>query len=378
MRITRDAWLGISILLALILVISAAVLQQNNEPGIDYLSSSAAPSGALALKLWLAELGHPALESAAAVFEPAPGTDTIIMLQPLLPLSEAEWRRLDEWIDQGGLFILAGDNYATAEILGRFEFSLAFLDPAAEELVAASPLLKSPALPSSIPLVTDLALSTGRSDFIPLFIAKGQPVAVFFKHGRGQVMLSSNPYPFSNKALKEQALAGVVLNLVALGARGAVWFDDWHHGIQGAAVIGPGQWLRFTPGGHAILFTTAAVFLALLLRGAPFGRPIPLRHELKRRGPLEHVTAIANLKRRAGHRAEVLGQYHQNLKRHLGRRYRLDPSLPDAEFARLLGNYNPSIDTTALLGLLERLSQKHPAEADLVRTAAEAARWMKG
>jgi hypothetical protein len=191
------------------------------------------------------------------------------------------------------------------------------------------------------------------------------------------VILSSNPYPFSNKALKDEALAQVVLNLVAFMARGTVWFDDWHHGIQGAAIIGPGQWLRFTPGGHALLFAMGVVFLALLFQGRAFGRPIPLPHEIKRRGPLEHVTAIANLKRRAGHRAEVLQQYRQRLKRSLGRRYRLDPSLPDAEYAETLARYNPSVDKDALLHLLAQLSQGTAGEAGFVRLASEAARWIK-
>lgn len=377
MKLSRDGRLGIAILLALVLVTIAAVLQQNDEPGIDYLATSSSPSGTLALKLWLGELGYPSLDEPQPSFEPSPGIKTIFIIQPIIRVSEAEWRLLEEWIDQGGVLLLAGDNYATTEMLDRFDFSLTFLNPQIGELLPATPLLQSPAVTARVPLITDLALSTNRTDFVPLLSAGGHPVIVLLGHGRGRVILSSNPYPFSNKALKDEALAQVVLNLVAFTARGTVWFDDWHHGIQGAAIIGPGQWLRFTPGGHAILFAVGVVFLALLFQGRAFGRPIPLPHEIKRRGPLEHVTAIANLKRRAGHRAEVLQQYRQRLKRNLGRRYRLDPSLPDAEYAETLARYNPSVDKDALLHLLVRLSQGTAGEAGFVRLASEAARWIK-
>jgi hypothetical protein len=121
---------------------------------------------------------------------------------------------------------------------------------------------------------------------------------------------------------------------------------------------------------------TGVIFIGLLLSGRGFGRPVPLLHEIKRRGPLEHVTAIANLNRKAGHRGAVLGQYRQHLKRHLGRRYRLDSSLHDAEYLQQLARLNPELDIPTLADLLKRLSQKNPAESEIVRLAAETAKWM--
>lgn len=377
MRLSRDGWLGMGILLVLILVTIGAVLQQNREPDIDYLSSSSAPSGTLALKLWLGELGYTSQDDLQSAFEPSKNIDTIFIIQPIIPISEREWKLLDEWIEKGGVLVIAGDNYASSEMLDHFDFSFTFLESQAAQLSVSTPLLKSPTVTSQVPVTTDLALSSTRTDFVPLLSAEGHPVIASFEQGQGRVVISSTPYPFSNLALKNDVLAEVMLNIIALTPRGLVWFDDWHHGVQRAGIIGPGQWLRFTPGGHALLFSVGVIFAALLLQGRAFGRPIPLSHELKRRGPLEHVTAIANLKRKAGHRTEVLQQYHQRVKRHLGRRYRLDPSLPDAEYVNSLAQYNPSIDRQALLDLLKRLSQKAAGEAELVKLASAAARWIK-
>jgi hypothetical protein len=125
-----------------------------------------------------------------------------------------------------------------------------------------------------------------------------------------------------------------------------------------------------------VLFAVIAIFIALLLQGRSFGRPIPLKHEIKRRSPMEHVTAIANLNRKAGHRSEVAKQYHHRLKRHLGQRYRLDPSTNDEEYVEMLGGYNSQIDKESLLRLLKRLAQPTINESELLKLSAEASKWM--
>jgi hypothetical protein len=378
MKFSRDGWLGILVLLMLIVVTAAAALQQSKGPAIPYLSSSSEPNGTLALKLWLHKLGYEPVESSQTVFEPSQNVKTIFILQPLTPITENEWKFIDKWLERGGVLIIAGDNSWTAAAMHHFDYSMVYLQNQVTELSVAAPVLKSPSFSSKAPVKTDHALNTTRTDFVPLLSVDGLPVIVSFEQGKGRVILSSTPYLFSNLALKDDTIATLVLNILALaGQKGAVWFDEWHHGFQSGSIVGPGQWLQRTPGGRALLFVVGVIFLALLLTGRAFGRPIPLQHEVKRRGPLEHVTAIANLNRKAGHRNEVLKQYHQRVKRHLGQRYRLDPSLKDAEYASLLSQYNSSINKDALLNLLNRLSQKNVSEGELLKLAIEAAHWMK-
>jgi hypothetical protein len=378
MKLSRDTWLGMGILLTLVLLTVAAGLQQSDEFNVDYLSTSAEKNGTLALKLWLAELGYSPLEGTPAKFEPTPDIKTIFIIQPILQVSENEWKLLDEWIEAGGILIVAGNNFETARTVSHYDFSLNLLDPQVSELSVATPLLNSPAITTKIPLTLNLALESARTDFVPLLSANGKPVVVSFEKGYGRVLLSATPTLFSNLALKDESVAAAVLNILALaGEKSLVWFDDWHHGLQTVSVLGPEQWLRRTPGGHALLFVVGVVFMALLLQGRAFGRPVPLAHEIKRRGPLEHVTAIANLNRKAGHRTEVLWQYHQRLKRHLGYRYRLDPSLPDAEYVEELSKFNPEIDKGKLLTLLNNLSLQVVSEGELVKLASEAAQWIK-
>src|SRR5690349_18147433 len=330
MKLNRDSKLVIGILLALIVVTIIATLQKGQGPATPYLSTSSAPDGALALKLWLDELGYPAGTTSQTVFEPEKNIKTIFILQPILPISETEWKLIDKWVSNGGLLVLAGDNLETQSAAEHFDFSMVFAGDQITETAVSFPLLNSPAMTAKIPSQGIRAFTTTRSDFVSLISANGFPLMVSFEQGKGRVILSSTPYFFSNQALKNDSNASLILNLIAFSSqKGSVWFDEWHHGFQTGSIQGPSQWLQHTPGGHALLFIVAVIFLALLLQGRGFGRPIPLAYEIHRRGPLEHVTAIANLNRKAGHANEVLKQYHHHVKQHLGHRYRIDPSMDD-------------------------------------------------
>ena len=92
---------------------------------------------------------------------------------------------------------------------------------------------------------------------------------------------------------------------------------------------------------------------------------------------MEYITALANLSRRAGHRSEVLRQYHESLKHHLARRYRLNPALPDEEYVKQFAKFHSGLSANDLSNLLKRLSSRHVGEGEMVKLAAETAEWLK-
>ncbi len=379
MKLTRDNWLVIGLVVLLLLLTLAAALQRNNLQTIPYLSTSSAQDGTLALKMWVQKLGYRVLDDTSSVYQPPADANVIFIIQPIYDISNNEFDQLDAWVKKGGMLILAGDQPYISSALSRYDFSLSFLNSTPDSLPAETPLLTSPDFTSPASVKADLYLDSTKSNFVTLLASDGHPLIVSFDEGLGRVILSSTVYPFSNLGLKDNANATLVLNLIALAkSRDAAWFDDWHHGLQtDTAIIGPDQWLRSTPIGHSLIFVVGIIFIALLLAGRGFGRPVPLPNELKRRGPLEHVTAIANLNRKAGHRSAALQQYRARLKRHLGRRYRLDPSLPDAVYVDALKQYNPALDHSALLNLLNGLSKKNVSETEMVELASDASEWMK-
>jgi hypothetical protein len=119
------------------------------------------------------------------------------------------------------------------------------------------------------------------------------------------------------------------------------------------------------------------LFVGLVLSGRRFGRPVPLSRPGRRRAPLEHVVAVANLSRRAGHRRAVLEQYRGQLKRELGRRYRLNPTLPDDEYVAELAHFRPDLDTASLARLLARLRAPDVGEGEMVALAQQTASWLQ-
>ncbi len=374
----RDAKLAIGILLVLVIVTAIAAIQGQSGPEYPKLSSlSSAPNGALALKLWVKELHYNVDEQVLASFILPKNTSILFMLEPFL-LTDDEIKSMNEWVENGGTLIAIGEQYGMYSLMDYYNFSFSYLSDNTEEPVAETPLLDSPSAIDLENAKVRVALSSERDDYVVLVAYKGEPVLVSFEQGKGRVILGTITDSFMNAGLKQSGNPELVLNILALARnKGTVWFDEWHHGLQsGEQILGPEEFLRRTPIGHSLLFVTFVVFIVLFMQGRGFGKPVPLPREIKRRGALEHVTGIANLSRHAAHRSAVMMHYHDQIKRKLGQRYRLDPNMDDAEYVDTLVGYNPSLDKNELLNLLKRLKRKDVSEAEIVSFAVEASKWI--
>ena len=279
------------------------------------------------------------------------------------------------WVEDGGTLLLAGSTPTTVSLAQELEVRFGVV-PSSETAVSnQTPLLNSPSL-AEIAATTPYFLRPQRDDFVTLLAnAAGYPTAIAFAEGNGRVILTTLTEPFSNLGLQTEGNAELVLNLLnATPDLRGIWFNEWHHGIRPQAddALSSSNWLQRTPGGRALLLVLAIIFIGLILRGRHFGRPVLLHKDIVRRAPLEYITGIANLSRRAGHRTAVLQHYHDRLKRDLGARYRLNPSLPDEEFIAQLASYQPNLDTDALRQTLQKLSQTNVSESDMVQIVREA------
>jgi len=376
--LSRDARLGIGILLLLVIVTAFAAVQGQTGPEYPELSTlSSAPDGALALKLWVEELNYSVEEQVLANFAPPENTSILFMLEPLFP-TESEMNSIDDWVEEGGTLIAIGDGYGMYSLIDHYEFSFSYLPDNSEELANQTPLFSSPSTLDLKNAKVNIALDAARDDYMVLVAYQGQPVLLSFEQGNGRIILGTVSEAFTNAGLKQAGNPELVLNILALAQdKGGVWFDEWHHGLQsGEQILGPGEFPRFTPVGRVFLFVTFAVFITFFMQGRGFGRPVPLPQEIKRRGAIEHITGVANLSRRAAHRSAVMMHYHQQIKRKLGQRYRLDSGMDDREYVDLLASYNSSVDKNELLNLLKRLQRKDVSESEMVSLAAEAAKWI--
>lgn len=378
-KASRESWLALALIAVLLVATIVAVVWQTDKAAPPALSSASnEPDGARALWLWLVQMGYTVSSQSGTDYQPPAGAELIFVLEPFTDSDDAHWKLLDDWINAGGTLIAAGVDLGADELFQHFNFRTNEVNQPGDVTVQ-SPLIASPPLGNIGNLNSSWVYQTERDDFVSLLAEDSNPILVTFRQGAGRVILASFVYPFTNSGLKQSGNPELVLNLLALaGKKNSVWIDEWHHGIsQQSRIAGPEDWLRFTPAGHALLFIAVILFLALLLQGRGFGRPMPLPRSTARRPTLEYITALANLNRRAGHRAEVLQQYYQSLKGQLARRYRLSPALPDNEYVQQLARYHPGLDTEELQHLLNQFHSPHISEAEMVKLAAQTAEWLK-
>lgn len=376
--LSRDAWLALGLFLLLTLFTVVSVVQQARAGQIDppLAAFSTQPQGSHALWLYLESQEMKLTDSVGAAFAVPSGVDLALVLEPTVAFTPGEWRILQDWVADGGSLLIAGTGSVAVEMAQQFEISYGVAPSTAAAISNQTPLLQSPPL-THIEASTTSYLRPNRDDFVTLLANQnGNPTAVAFAQGDGRVIVTTLTEPFSNEGLQKTTNnAELVLNLIGAAPNvDSIWFDEWHHGIrpETEAALASNNWLQRTPVGRALLLVLAVIFVGLVLRGRRFGRPVPLTKDISRRAPLEYITGIANLSRRAGHRTAVLQHYHDRLKRDLGHRYRLNPNLPDDQFVHELATYQPNLDTAALHQLLRKLSQTNVSENEMVQLAREA------
>jgi hypothetical protein len=119
---------------------------------------------------------------------------------------------------------------------------------------------------------------------------------VDFPHGRGRIILLSDPFIVANGGISLRDNLQLALNVLAAPA-GLVAFDEFHqgHGTTHNAFVG---YFAGTP----VLAICGQIVLLILLvlwtRGRRFARPLPLP-QVDRRSSLEFVASMAELQQRA-------------------------------------------------------------------------------
>ncbi|MCY4572827.1 MAG: DUF4350 domain-containing protein [Gemmatimonadetes bacterium] len=124
--------------------------------------------------------------------------------------------------------------------------------------------------------------------------------------GDGRIVILADAAPLANQAAADDPLAALIVRaaLAYTSETDTVFFDEFHQGISGygSRIQVLANFFLGSPGGLTLLSVIAVCFLYLACRGLRFGVPntavAPADRE--RRSPLEHVSALGDLYRKAG------------------------------------------------------------------------------
>jgi hypothetical protein len=174
------------------------------------------------------------------------------------------------------------------------------------------------------------------------FINDRGAVVAEYPHGKGRIVLVSDPYLVANNGINRADNLQLAINVV-VGNGGVIAFDEFHQG-RGATHNALVQYFAGTPVlalcAQLILIGVAVVWS----RGTRFGRPLPLPH-VDRRSSLEFVASMAELQQRAKAHDLALENIYSRVRRVLVRHAGLNQGSPRAEIA-------------ARVALRSKLSQK--------------------
>lgn len=155
-------------------------------------------------------------------------------------------------------------------------------------------------------------------------------LVVDYQHGKGRIVLLSDPYIVANNGINRADNLQLAINVI-MGSGGLAAFDEFHQGraLTHNALI---QYFEGTPVlaicGQLMLIGLAIVWS----RGTRFARPLPLPH-VDRRSSLEFVASMAELQQRAKAHDLALENIYARVRRVLVRHAGLNHNSPRAEIA---------------------------------------------
>jgi len=158
----------------------------------------------------------------------------------------------------------------------------------------------------------------------------GGPLLVDYPHGKGRIMLLSEPFIVANGGIALKDNLQLVINLVT-SSDGLIAFDEFHQGrgTTHNAFVGYFQ-------GTPVLAICGQIILLILLmlwtRGRRFARALPLAR-IDRRSSLEFVASMAELQQRARAFDLAIENIYSRTRRVLARYAGVDYNSPRREIA---------------------------------------------
>jgi len=302
----------------------------------------------------------------------------VIVGRPALSIDEEEAKALVLWVEHGGRLILIDrrPNEALLPRSGKWEITTEFIgypsfniDPADQKEMTQDVKAARPTQPTSLTRGVESVMPSrfyseikfsrdaktgnvaggngGEHSPAPSLSAKSDaddllmpaPVVhlsagdknllIDYPHGRGRIVVLSDPFIIANDGINLQDNLQLGINLVSNS--GLIAFDEFHQG-RGNTHNAFVNYFSGTPilaiGGQLALL----LILILWTRGHRFARPLPLAR-VDRRSTLEFVASMAELQQRARAYDLAIENIYGRTRRVLARYAGVDYNTPRAEIA---------------------------------------------
>lgn len=324
-------WLALGLLVVLALAAGLAVGPDDSAREIPSVTSSG-PRGLAVLATWLRATGVDVRVGEEPLLAVPPDVRTVVLPAPTgTEVTNEEMAALQRFVESGGTLVALLPRGRAQAGLERWlqvrPGEVAPLNelPGARDLGGSTVAVRLPggalARATSLRLSAEMQAQVDDEDAVPAT----EPPALWWRAlGRGEVWVALGADLAENARLE---LLDNASFWAALGERGPIWIDEFHHRRPAD-----------TPPLPVHFLTTAlqAGLVALLFvwgRGTRLGAP---REEpmTSRRSSLEYVSALAALTARAGVEEELVAAVKARLRRRLHDALALSPSVTWDEAAR--------------------------------------------
>jgi hypothetical protein len=207
--------------------------------------------------------------------------------------------------------------------------------------------------PKTISVATANGVAVSSAPVVHLATSRA-PLLVDYPHGKGRIVLLSDPYMVANGGIALKDNLKLTMNLLAVNS-GLVAFDEFHQG-HGAT---HNPFVGYFEGTPVLAIFGQILFLILLVlwtRGRRFARPLPLR-QTDRRSSLEFVASMAELQQRARAYDLAIENIYSRTRRVLARYAGVDYNSPRRVIAERIAARSSSVKAHQLDTLMRQAEE---------------------
>ncbi len=295
--------------------------------------------------------------------------ETVFILNAQGDYTRDELAVLDSWIRGGGTAVIALESDLTKDLTRYYNLSIGRTWLTINNAELQLPLLNWPTVGQTrLKANHKINLFCGRAA-IHIGTCR-RPILISFGHGSGQIYVISTVEPFTNRGITNSGNAQLVENLVnnSVANNGAIIFDEGHR-QEGFF------WFLASPVGWALI-AMILLMIALLLwqsfnttpakPGVVMPEPVSEVQE-----SLQYLNHVASAEKNIRGAKAVKQHYWQRLKRILGQKYGLDPTMPDDQFIAAINPHLPDEDIALLISLRIRKDRDQMVDSIALRTWTE-------